>query len=78
MFKYHTGEEVEVGDRIYYPSPFCYGTVSLILEPQSIEACEWGLPRGAILLSFGSNENSMAIDKPEQDEDLVFVERNRS
>jgi hypothetical protein len=52
--------------------------VSLILEPQSIEACEWGLPRGAILLSFGSNENSMAIDKPEQDEDLIFVERNRS
>jgi len=76
MYKYHTGEEVKVGDRVSYPKPFCDGRVSLILLPQSREAQEWGLSAGAVMLSFGHYENSMAIEHPEQDEDLIFLARD--
>ena len=75
MYKYHTGEQVKVGDLISYPEPFGSGKVSLILLPQSLEACEWGLPAGAVMLGFGQHEYAIAIDHPEQDEDLVFLER---
>ena len=75
MYKYHTGEEVKEGDRIHYPKPFGNGRVSLVLRPQSREAREWGLPAGAIMLGFGRHDNSMAIEHPEQDEDLVFLGR---
>ncbi len=75
MYKYHTGEEIEIGDWIFYPKPFYNGCVSFILTPKSPEACEWGLPTGAVMLSFGQHENVVAINHPEQDEDLVFLGR---
>ena len=75
MFKYHTGEVIEEGDKVFYPKPFCNGRVSLILLPQSREAHEWGLPEGAVMLSFDHSDNSIAIEHPEQDEDLIFQGR---
>lgn len=75
MYKYYTGELVKVGDWIFYPKPFGNGRVSLILFPQSLEACEWGLPTGAVMRSFDQHENAIAISNPEQDEDLVFLGR---
>ena len=73
MYHYQTGEEIKEGDRIRYPAPFGDGVIAYVLLPQSSEACAWGIPNGAVMLRFGSDDVSIALDDPENEEDLEFL-----
>ncbi len=75
MYHYQTGEEICVGDRIYYSEVFGEGYVSRILIPYSKDAQDWGLQNGAVMLGFGENDTVVALDKPEEEEDLEFISR---
>jgi len=78
VYHYQTGEEVRCGDRIHYPSPFGDGIVAYVLLPQSPEACGWGLPNGAVMLRFAKEDVSIAIEAPENEEDLEFIGRSET
>ena len=50
VYRYKTsGDEVKVGDKVRYPG-FGDGKVLELLQPESREAKEWGLPEGAVFL----------------------------
>lgn len=74
MYKYHTGEDVQVGDKIFYPG-FGNGYVSYVLLPQTEEAIAWGLPEGAVIGGFGGAEVSISFSTTEDEEDLEFLSR---
>ena len=78
MYHYQTGEEIKEGDRIRYPAPFGDGVIAYVLLPQSSEACAWGIPNGAVMLRFGSDDVSIALDEPENEEDLEFLGRGNT
>lgn len=74
MYRYHTGEMVQLGDVISYPG-FGKGHVSRVLCPKTEEAIAWGLPDGAVIGGFGGSEASISFDNPEEEEDLEFLSR---
>jgi len=74
MYRYHTGEEVQVGDNVFY-SGFGNGYVSYVLLPQSEEAIAWGLPDGAVIGGFGGTDVSISFASTEDEEDLEFISR---
>ena len=74
MYRYHTGEDVRLGDNISYPG-LGTGYVSYILVPKTKEAISWGIPDGAVIGGFGGSDMSISFAHPEDEEDLEFLSR---
>ena len=73
-YKYQTGEDVRLGDEIYYPV-LGHGRITYMLHPNTSEAISWGLPDGAVLGGFGGADVSISFPDPSDDEDLVLISR---
>lgn len=74
MYRYHTGEDVLLGDNIFYPT-LGKGYVSYILLPKTEEAISWGFPDGAVIGGFGGNDVSISFANTEDEEDLELLSR---
>lgn len=77
MYRYHTGEDVLLGDNIFYPG-LGKGYVSYILPPKTQEAISWGIPDGAVIGGFGDSDMSISFAHPEEEEDLELLCRGTS
>lgn len=78
MFKYRTGEEVQLGD-IVFTGNQKRGVVKLVIYPGTPETQYWACPDGGILIEedWDGTQNLMAypVDAREEWEDLDFVSR---
>ncbi len=74
VYRYFTGEEVQLGDNTFYPA-FGEGYVSYIFQPHSKEAIAWGLPDGAVMGGFEGFDVSISFSDTVEEEDLVFLSR---
>ena len=78
-YRYHSGEVVALGDRVRYVGR--PGFISHVIAPNSDDAIDFGLLRGAVIVSYGAHGMTSNVSFQPPDganwEDLDFVARAR-